>query len=457
MLPPSVPRMSTAAFLAIAAACLLSPASAQDAAAPTDALEATRDIPASELDGAAQGASADLEAVQDEISLTEERIAEIRAEIQALSGDSDQLRLELVAAGERIALADVDVRVIEDRLQELFASEESVRTRLDGHDRSISNLLASLQRISASPPPAIIVDPTDALGSARAAMLLSAVLPQLQDRAGDVVDDLNALTALKDEALEEAELLNANLNALNEERLRIATIIEARTQGMEWLSEDLLREEAEAQALADRATSIEQLIAGLETRIAAVTAASEANRAASAGEALPALDPQTIAIAFADTTRTEPAVPLASARGYLTAPVSGVNVLSYGASDGFGGRARGLSVVTQADAPVKSPADGWIVFTGPFLNYGQIVILNAGQDYNIVLAGLERIDVESGAFVKMGDPIGVMGSQTAGHTVATSAGVSSPTLYIELREDGVPIDPSGWWTAEPETLQNGSS
>ena len=81
--------------------------------------------------------------------------------------------------------------------------------------------------------------------------------------------------------------LNANLTTLNEERLRIATIIEARTQGLEWLSEDLLREEAEAQALADRATSLEQLIAGLETRIAAVTAAGAANRAANAGAARP--------------------------------------------------------------------------------------------------------------------------------------------------------------------------
>ena len=112
--------------------------------------------------------------------------AEIRAEIEALDGDASQLGLELVAAGQRIDLAGEDVRVIEDRLAgTVCLRAQSCATGLDGHDHSISNLLASLQRISAQPPPAIIVDPADALGSARAAMLLGAVLPQLQHRAAD--------------------------------------------------------------------------------------------------------------------------------------------------------------------------------------------------------------------------------------------------------------------------------
>ena len=176
---------------------------------------------------------------------------------------------------------------------------------------------------------------------------------------------------------------------------------------------------------------------------------------ANAGGNTPTLDQDTVRLALANTDRTEPAVPFAQAKGFLTMPSSGVTVIDYGAGDGFGGISRGLSVVTRADAQVVSPADGWVMFQGDYLNYGQIVILNAGQDYTILLAGLAKVDVEIGQFVMMGEPVGTMGSQTIGRTVATSAGVSRPTLYIEMRKNNEPVDPTGWWSVASVPTQSG--
>lgn len=449
-LKPSLPILLAA--IAASGLALVQPTAISYA--QEDQIPALEDVPAQELEQTTRSVQGDLENVRGEIDLSAERIEAIRAEIEALDGDATQLGAELIAAGQRVDLADEDIRLIEERLEALFASEQSVRARLDGHDRSISNLLASLQRISAHPPPAIIVDPSDALGSARAAMLLGAVLPQLQERAETVTESLNELIALKQTALAESERLNANLTTLNEERLRIATIIEARSQGLEWLSDDLLREEAEAQALADRATSLEQLIAGLEGRIAAMTAADEATRAADSGQTVPTLDPETLRLAFADTARTEPAVPLEAARGYLSAPVAGTTLTTYGAADGYGGQSKGITISTAGGATVSAPADGWVVHSGPFLNYGQIVILNAGQNYLVVLAGLDTVTAEPGAFVQMGSPIGTMG---AAPNLEAGAGASGPALYIELREGGIPIDPEGWWTAQTQQQESGTS
>jgi septal ring factor EnvC (AmiA/AmiB activator) len=148
-------------------------------------------------------------------------------------------------------------------------------------------------------------------------------------------------------------------------------------------------------------------------------------------------------------------VPFASARGFLNFPVAGVNVINYGDGDGFGGISRGLSVVTRAQAPVIAPADGWVLYTGDYLNYGQIVILDAGQDYTILLAGLENVEAKPGQFVRMGDRLGTMGSRTIGRTVATSAGASNPTLYIEMRNKNAPIDPTGWWATPLNPTQSG--
>lgn len=445
-------RKAAFGALALALAMISLSSMAQDASADAEAAE---DAAPSQLEQTAEEAAGNLEGVQGEISLNAERINQIRSEIEALDGDATQLGLELTAAAQRIDLAGEDIRVIEDRLEQLFDDERTIRVRLDGHDQSISNLLASLQRITVQPPPAMIVDPADALASARAAMLLGSVLPQLQERADTVTADLNALMELKQAALAEAERLNANLTTLNEERLRIATVIEARTQGLEWLSEELIVEEAEARALSDRATSLEQLIEGLESRIAAVTAADEATRAANAGQAVPSLDPEILAMAFADASRTEPAVPLASARGYLTPPLSGTPLTTFGAADGFGGTARGLTLLGQPGARVVAPADGWVTYAGLFLNYGQIVILNAGQNYTVVLAGLDSVSVERGQFVQMGSPIGIMGEQAT--STNGRAGEDAPALYIELREAGTPIDPEGWWTAHSGEQQESGS
>ena len=141
-------------------------------------------------------------------------------------------------------------------------------------------------------------------------------------------------------------MLKANFEILEEEQLRIATLIAARKANEERATAELAAEEAAAQALADRATSLKQLIDDLTRQAQAVAVAAEATATANAGGNAPRLDPETIRLALANTEREEPAVPFAQARGYLTAPSSGVSVIEYGASDGFGGISQGLSIVT---------------------------------------------------------------------------------------------------------------
>lgn len=399
-----------------------------------------------------QKALAEIEA---SITVSKERADALRREIEEMQGDRSRQNAALIAAAQRVKLAEADIAVLEDRMGDLIVQELEVRGRLDGADENISNVLAALERISRDPPPALMINPDNALDSARSALLIAAIVPQLRERADAVTADLNQLGAIKAAALEQQSKLEANLQVLEEEQLRIGSLIAARKQSENLASAALANEEAEAQALADRATSLKQLIDELTARAAAVATAAQATETANNGGNAPALDQQTIRMALANPDRTEPAVPFAQARGFLTMPSSGVTVIEYGAGDGFGGISRGLSVVTRADAQVVAPADGWVLFAGDYLNYGKIVILNTGQDYTVLLAGLEKVDVRIGQFVMMGEPVGAMGSQTIGRTVATSAGVSRPTLYIEMRKNNEPVDPTGWWAAAATPTQSG--
>jgi septal ring factor EnvC (AmiA/AmiB activator) len=392
----------------------------------------------------------DLEAVEASITISQERIDELKAEIAALEGDRTKQNAALIAAAQRVKLAEIEVADVEDRLSELIISELEVRGRLDGSNAEIANVLAALERISLNPPPALIVDPDDALGSARSAILIAAIVPQLRARADAVTADLKELTEIKLAALAEEATLKANYSVLEEEQLRIATLIAARRQGIGVRTAELAAEEAEAVALAARATTLKDLIDSLSAQVTSVSSAVAAADAATDPDA-PVMTPEAIQVALASSARTEPAVPFGAAKGYLTMPANGVNVVDFGASDGFGGISQGISVVTRAEAQVVAPADGWVLYKGPYLNYGQIIILNTGQSYTALLAGLDTVTVDIGQFVQMGMPLGTMGSRTIGRTVTTSAGAAQPTLYIELRQNNEPVDPTGWWATPTQS------
>ncbi|RYE60660.1 MAG: hypothetical protein EOP20_01915, partial [Hyphomicrobiales bacterium] len=223
------------------------------------------------------------------------------------------------------------------------------------------------------------------------------------------------------------------------------TLIAARKQGIEQVGSQLDTEEQAALELAERASTLRELIDALSAR------ANQTQTATPAPSDVPQLSAEAIQLAFANAARTEPAVPFPMARGYLSQPANGVTVVQFGAGDGFGGISQGQSIVTRAEAQVVSPADGWVLYKGPYLNYGQIVILNTGQGYTTLLAGLETISVDIGQFVLMGEPLGQMGSRTIGRTVTTNAGNAQPTLYIELRQNNDPIDPESWWAQNEQT------
>src|SRR5258708_10057667 len=103
-----------------------------------------------------------------------------------------------------------------------------------------------------------------------------------------------------------------------------------------------------------------------------------------------------------------------------------------------------MSIAASTGRQITAPCDGWVVYAGPFRNYGQLLILNAGGGYHVLLAGMERISVDLGQFVVTGEPVAVMGDG-AQSAVDKAGGVSQPVLYVELRQDGVPVDPGRSW------------
>jgi septal ring factor EnvC (AmiA/AmiB activator) len=304
-------------------------------------------------------------------------------------------------------------------------------------------VLAALQRMGRHPPPALMVKPEDALQSVRTAMMLGAVLPDMRIKAETLAADLADLIRIRREIDEEWNRLQRDLATLTEERQRIAALSEERQRRQSEAQRALDAERQKALALSRQVDNLKDLIGKMEQGLDSATRAARA-AARAADEKAP--DDRVDLALLKDPGRLTPALAFGTARGRLPLPVNGVRIREFGAADSVGGTERGLTVATRAGAQVTSPCDGWVVYSGAFRNYGQVLILNAGGGYHIVLAGMERISVDVGQFVLTGEPVGVMGG---GSQVAPTlaSGSNQPVLYVEFRKDGTPVDPSPWWAA----------
>ena len=379
----------------------------------------------------------DLKAARDAQKKSIETEAALKREIEQIGSDRRKLNQDLIDTAGRIRGVESQVTATEARLKPLDDNERNIRKSLDGRRAVIGEVLAALQRMGHRPPPALISSPEDALQSVRTAMLLGAVLPEMRHEVEALASDLTALLNVRKQITAERDRLKSEVASLGNERTRMTALIEERQKQQTEREKALDAERTRAAQLGRQVDNLKDLIAKLEQGLDPATRAA---REAARSDTRPAM------AALHDAGRLAPAVAFTALRGRVPIPVNGVKLKEYGAPDGVGGQEKGLSIATRAGAQVTAPADGWVVYAGPFRSYGQLLILNAGNGYHILLAGMERISVDLGQFVLTGEPVAVMGNGS--HIAAILAtGSSQPVLYIEFRKDGTPVDPGPWWAA----------
>lgn len=389
-----------------------------------------------------QQREAELSALTQDIEVSTDRQAAIAREIQALDRDRQTLNAKIISSADTIKGLETELNATERRLQSLGENEDAVKLSLISRRDVLSEVLAALQRIGKRPPPALAVRPSDALSAVRSAILLNAVMPELKVETEALAADLEELHRLKSVIAEEKTRLTGDAMRLAEEKSRLELLLSAKRQEHQKSVAVLDAEKRRAQELAEKAGSLKELIASLEAEIKSAReavekskqAALEVNRNPSAS-----YDP------FSDPGRLAPAVAFENTKGQLPQPVSGTMLKDFGQDDEFGGKTEGQSIATRPGSNVTAPADGWVVYAGPFRSFGQLLILNAGDGYHVLLAGMDRIDAELGQFVLAGEPVAMMGATKWASASTFGMGSTQPILYVEFRKDGRAIDPTPWW------------
>jgi murein hydrolase activator len=440
------PSVSALSVLLLSASLMgLSPAAAQVVAPaqPSTTQQSPAQQAAAPSPEAIKQREQELEAAREQQKKAAELQQKLKADIAAIGQDRSKLNQQLIDIAAQVRGVETRIGDTEARLRQLDSREQQIRTSLDSRRAEIIEVLAALQRAGRRTPPALLVRPEDALQSLRTAMLLGSVVPELRGRAEKLAGDLGELVSLRKAIATKRDALALDRDKLNDDQVRLAALVDERQRKQSAIERDMEAEGVRAIALSKQVDSLQGLIAKLEQDLK--SAAKAAAIASLKGSPVTPNGKPNLG-ALKDPARLSPAIAFASAKGLLALPVNGGKIRDFGGSDGAGGVEKGISLSTRAGAQVTTPCDGWVVYAGPFRSYGQLLILNAGGGYHVLIAGMERISVNIGQFVLTGEPVATMGSTSqVASILATTA--SQPVLYVEFRKDGTPIDPGPWWAA----------
>ncbi|WP_375661952.1 MULTISPECIES: murein hydrolase activator EnvC family protein [unclassified Bartonella] len=363
--------------------------------------------------------------IRQNISFSRERVIFLMHQVEHLKKDQRVLSDALIKAAKEERIVADDIAKREEKLKKMIEKRVQVYQSLKNRRAEFAEVLAILERMGLNPPPALMMQPEDALASIRSSVLLGTVIPQMQEKTRDLKGELKELTNLSNSITTEYTALKTKLQNQAEQRKRLELLLDQKNKLQKKSEKELTEQQQKNIALAKKAQSLEELILELDRQSKLSSDASVQVRKS---------------LQLLEQSNFE------SRKGSLLFPVSGKRIHHSNKSSQI--TRFGETIETESGAVVISPVDAFVAFAGPFRSYGHLIILNVGNGYHIILTGMSRINVKQGQFVLSGEPLGIMEMQFISNSVALDIGKTSPMLYIEFRKQGKPVNPTPWWQTE---------
>lgn len=358
-----------------------------------------------------------------------QRTLQINQELAALQKDT-------VRIAEDIKRDEQALSALEFKLDILKREQADKRIAYNQQERQLGLVLQGIIRLSKTPPEAIVALPEDYETSMRSAKMLGLASKTLKAEADSLKSQLTELQALEAKITTSQQAITKEKESLTRVQGTLSTKLAERQRLQESLN---LRQESTGKAVAElsrKSKNLKDLIDRLEDDYAARKAPpqnpeSDSNSGAKTQE-------ETFTLASLPDIAPESAPrqlrPITAASGKLKPPAAGKLLHRFGESGADAETSKGIVINTRQDARVTALYDGEVVFTGPFREYGKLVILRHKDNYHSLIAGIEKIDCVPGQFLLEGEPIGAMGKGKNNNV----------RLYLELRKNGKPIDPLPW-------------
>ena len=336
------------------------------------------------------------------------------ASLEAAEGARDRV----AALTETVQAYEAGLAALREGLRQVTIRERSIEEAFTAQSDRLARLLGVLQTIEAAPESTLLLHPEGPLGAVRSGMIVADVTPALAREAEALRRQLQEVATLR--ALQEAALgsLEVGLHGVQRARTALSKAVANRSD----LPRRLVTDTEAMEHLLNSADTLESFTGGL------------------------------LGTAIVDKAVAAEATDIADAQGKLEMPVLGRVIRRAGEADAAGVRRPGWVVATRPLTLVTTPWPATIRYLGPLLDYGEVAVLEPGEGYFLVLAGLGQLFGEVGEVLPKGAPVGLMGGAAVAPdqaflmSVAEGGGAeATETLYIELRQNAEPLDPGEWF------------
>lgn len=353
--------------------------------------------------------------------------ADARAAAQMLSDatraldDADGASSRVKALSQTVRAFEAGLRAMRVGMRQAAIQSQALEGDLASREGEIAQLLGVLSSINTTPAPVTLLHPAGPVGTARSGMLLADVTPALSTRADALRAELQELQTLRSLQQNAAQKLAEGLGSAQDARTQLSQAIADRTDLPRRFTEDPVR------------TAL--LIASTETLDGFASGLTQITTDESPGS-LPGIEDR---------------------KGSLALPVEGRILRRAGEADAAGIIRPGIVMAAPPRALVTTPAAATLRYHGPLLDYGNVAILEPQSGILLVFAGMDVVYGEIGQVLPGGSPVGLMGGlgtpgddEIVPAELLEAATEWTQTLYIEVRQDDMAVDPALWFKTDKD-------
>lgn len=383
-----------------------------------------------------------------ELERMEKQVQQQNMEHKKLQAQATQINMELANVSQEMVKTAKLIQNNEDKISRMEAElkklKENLKEATEGflsEDENLIKTLSALQNLALKPTEALFVQPLTPVETIRSAILLREAVPYLEQNAKKIRDELENIEKQKNKVEKQVAQITAQKQILEQEHERMKTLVQKKSRIRNSLEIKTVKAKRKVEKLASQANDLRDLLNKLEKERQLKAKRQEEERKRLAEEERKRAEEKKVEqtqradlIKYPPDIITEIGKGFVKAKGQLPMPARGPVVTTFGEEKLKGVVSKGIQIKTRNMAQVTSPFDGSVIFAGPFRGYGNLIIIDHGQGYLTLLAGLESMDVDVGQMLLAGEPVGQMPDS------------KEAKLYVELRRNNHPIDPIAWFT-----------
>lgn len=346
----------------------------------------------------------DLAKIEAQIKQAKEQQEENQRKSKAMDKEVKNVQKEMVDLANKVRKHENQLSLLEQKKKELEKQQAELEARLSLSSKQMAKLMQAMQTLALRPREILLTQSETPLKMMRSYRLIQYSFPIVGGLKHSALEDLKALSQVKLDLQSQITSIKTTTAELADKNAQMEKLAKQKKALQAQYASNYEKSKAKAEKLAKEASNLKELLANIQKE--------QQRKSASLGFGSGAF---------------------ARARGSLTLPAQGYITQNFGDTTGASqSHAKGMVLTTRKGAQVTAPFDGTVLFAGPFQNYGQLVIIDHGDNYLTVLSGMDTITTTVGSQLLAGEPIGHMS-------------MNYVNLYLEIRQNGQAIDPRPWF------------